>query len=120
MSPLPRCPPTQKKIGRRRQSRRSNLSVHLGCTITLQILYVPQVQVHPKRHSRPSVEMHCLQELQYQMKKNADPLNVEQVANDVVHPITQETITNHSKLISDPVAREIWLEALAKELGRLA
>ena len=38
----------------------------------------------------------------------------------VVHPVTKETITNYRKLIEDPITREIWLEAMAKELGRLA
>ena len=42
------------------------------------------------------------------------------MANGVVHPITKETITNYKKLISDPILRDIWMRAMAKELGRLA
>ena len=36
-----------------------------------------------------------LQELQWMMETKADPLNMEQVANGVVHPVTQETITKY-------------------------
>ena len=51
---------------------------------------------------------------------HAEKLGLEHVANGVVHPVTKETITNYKKLIKDPITREIWLEAMAKELGRLA
>ena len=53
------------------------------------------------------------------MQKNADPLDIEQAASGVVHPVTNETITNYKKLINNPVTRETWLEAFAKELRRL-
>ncbi len=46
--------------------------------------------------------------------EHAEELGFEHVANGVVHPITQETITNYKKLINNPVTREIWLEAIAK------
>ena len=52
--------------------------------------------------------------------KPAKELGVEHVANRVVHPVTKETITNYKKLISDPITCKIWLEAMAKELGRMA
>ena len=52
--------------------------------------------------------------------ERAEELGLEHVANGVVHPVTQETITNYKKLIKDPITREIWLKAMAKELGRLA
>ena len=61
-----------------------------------------------------------LQELHWTMETKVDPLNMEQVANDVVHPVTQETITKYKKLIDDPLLRETWMKAMTKELGRLA
>ena len=60
-----------------------------------------------------------MQELQ-DIGNRAEELGIEHVCNGVVHPITKETITNYKKLINDPITREIWLEAIAKELGRLA
>ena len=48
---------------------------------------------------------------------NVDP---EHFANGVVHPVTKETITKYKKLIDDPLLRDTWLEAMCKELGRLA
>ena len=39
-----------------------------------------------------------LQELQRRKETKADPLNLEQVANGVVHPVTQETITKYKKV----------------------
>ena len=49
--------------------------------------------------------------------ENCDP---ERVANGVVHPVSKETITKYKKIISDPILRDTWLEAMCKELGRLA
>ena len=49
--------------------------------------------------------------------ENCDP---EHVANGVVHPVSKETITKYKKLIADPILRDTWLEAMCKELGRLA
>ena len=36
-----------------------------------------------------------LQDIQWRMETKADPLNLEQVANGVVHSVTQETITKY-------------------------
>ena len=52
--------------------------------------------------------------------KRAEELELEHVANGVVHPVTKETITNYKTLIKDPIMREVWMEAMAKELGHLA
>jgi len=41
------------------------------------------------------------------------------MANGVVHPITQETITKYEKLAHDPIMRDTWTKAMCKELGRL-
>ena len=45
---------------------------------------------------------------------------VEEVANGVVHPITNETIKKYQKLVDEPILRDVWLKAMCKELGRLA
>ncbi len=42
------------------------------------------------------------------------------MCNGVVHPITKETITKYAKLIADPILRDMWAAAMAKELYRLA
>ena len=42
------------------------------------------------------------------------------MANGVVHPITQETITKYEKLAQDPIMQDTWKKAMCKELGRLA
>ncbi len=42
------------------------------------------------------------------------------MANGVVHPTTNETMTKYSKIIAVPELHEVWLEAMCKELGRLA
>ena len=41
------------------------------------------------------------QELQQSMANNTNPSGLEEVANDVVHPVTKETITTYKKLIND-------------------
>jgi hypothetical protein len=41
------------------------------------------------------------------------------MANGVVHPITQETITKYEKLANNPVVKETRTKAMCKELGRL-
>ena len=48
------------------------------------------------------------------------PLNLEQAANDMVHPATKETITKSNKLIIGPATREVSMEAMTEELGQLA
>ena len=37
---------------------------------------------------------------------SATPTALEEVANDVAHPVTKETITKYKKLIEDPLLRE--------------
>ena len=44
---------------------------------------------------------------------------IEEVANDVVHPVTKETITKYQKLVDDPILCEIWEMAICVELDRL-
>ena len=61
-----------------------------------------------------------LDELKETVRINNVPVNIEEVANGVVHPVTKETITKYKKLISDPLLRDTWSKAMCKELGRLA
>ena len=46
--------------------------------------------------------------------------NIEEVANGVVHPITNKKITKYHKLIDQPLLREVWMKSMCVELGRLA
>jgi hypothetical protein len=47
-------------------------------------------------------------------------VDLEEVCNGVVHPVTKETITKYKKLIAEPLIRDVWMKAMCKELGRLA
>jgi hypothetical protein len=47
-------------------------------------------------------------------------INIKQVCNGVVHPITKETITKYTKLMDDPTLKDLWIPAMSKELHRLA
>ena len=47
-------------------------------------------------------------------------VNIEEVCNGVVHPITKETITKYTKLMDDPALKDLWVPAMSKELHRLA
>ncbi len=49
-----------------------------------------------------------------------DNILFDHMANGVVHPITQETITKYEKLTQDPIMQDTWTKAMCKELGRLA
>ena len=54
------------------------------------------------------------------LKINGDPNGIEHIANGVAHPVTKEITTKYQKLFSDPLLRDFWAEAMAKERGRLA
>ena len=43
--------------------------------------------------------------------------NIEEVANSVVHPFTNKTITKYHKLIDEPLLCEVWMKAMCVELG---
>jgi len=47
-------------------------------------------------------------------------IDVEEICNGVVYPITKETITKYEKLINAPALSEVWTKAMCRELGRLA
>ena len=61
-----------------------------------------------------------LEELSHMAGRNLDPVDTEQIANGVVHTVTNKTITKYKKLIADPVLRDDWMLGICKELGRLA
>jgi hypothetical protein len=43
-------------------------------------------------------------------------VEIKEYCNRVVHPVTKETITHYRKLIKDPLLRDLWLNAMNKEL----
>ena len=47
-------------------------------------------------------------------------IDLEEVCNGVVNPITKETLTNYKKVIACPELREVWMKAMCKELGNIA
>jgi hypothetical protein len=47
-------------------------------------------------------------------------IDIQQVCNGVLHPITKETITKYTKLMDDPVLKDLWVPAMSKELHCLA
>jgi hypothetical protein len=47
-------------------------------------------------------------------------IDIKEVRNGVVHPITKETITKYNKLMNDPALKDLWVPAMSKELHRLA
>eukprot|EP00804_Cyclotella_cryptica_P027664 CCRYP_010277-RA/>CCRYP_010277-RA protein AED:0.46 eAED:0.36 QI:0/0/0/1/0/0/3/0/688 len=49
-----------------------------------------------------------------------DNILLDHMANSVVHPITQETITKYEKLANDPTIHDVWMKGMCKELERLA
>ena len=61
-----------------------------------------------------------LEEPSHMAGKNVDPVKTEQIVNNVVHPVTNETITKYKKVITDPLLRDDWILGMCKELGRLA
>ena len=58
-----------------------------------------------------------LAEMKETVRLNEPPPDIEEVANGVVHPVTNETITKYQKIIADPLLRETWSKTMAKELG---
>jgi len=47
-------------------------------------------------------------------------INIEEVCNGIIHPITKETITKYTKLMNDPALKDLWVLAMSKELQHLA
>ena len=44
-------------------------------------------------------------------------VDIKEMANGVVHPTTNETMTKYAKIIEVPELDKVWLEAMCKELG---
>ena len=61
-----------------------------------------------------------LEETRCTVTVNDTPLEPEEVANGVVHPVTKKTITRYRQLVDDPIVREIWMKVMCKELRRLS
>jgi len=70
-----------------------------------------------KLHISPAIDLAALQESNLHF---GDDVDLQELCCGVVHPVTQETITKYQKLIKDPLLRDVWTRAMAKELGRLA
>ena len=47
-----------------------------------------------------------LEELSHMAGRNLDPVDIEQIANGVVHPVTKVTITKYNNRIADPILRD--------------
>jgi hypothetical protein len=47
-------------------------------------------------------------------------INIKEVCNGVVHPITKETVTKYNKLMNDPALKDLWVPSMSKELHQLA
>ena len=50
----------------------------------------------------------------------APPVDLEEMANGVVHPVSKETMTKYAKIIKVLELKDVWLAAMCKELGRIA
>ena len=46
-------------------------------------------------------------------------IDLKEVCNGVVHPITEDTLTNYKKVIACPQLRKLWMKAMCKELGNI-
>ena len=46
-------------------------------------------------------------------------IQLDHTCNGVVHPVTQETITKYETLANDPLLKDVWTQAMCKELGCL-
>ena len=72
-----------------------------------RFLYLKLQQAYPNRHYILSQQTRSYKSYNGEWRLcKADPLNFEQVANGVVHPVTQVTITKYKKLNDDPLLRE--------------
>jgi hypothetical protein len=43
-------------------------------------------------------------------------IDIKEVFNGVVHPITKETNTKYNKLMNDPALKDLWVPVMSKEL----
>jgi hypothetical protein len=47
-------------------------------------------------------------------------INIKEVCNDVIHPVTKETIMKYNNLMNNPDLKNLWVPAMSNELHRLA
>ena len=78
---------------------------------------IPDHLINNKMNISPAIDLEALQQSNLNVGSEVD---LDELCNGVVHPITKETITKYQKLIEDPMLRDDWIEAMCKELGRLA
>ena len=55
-----------------------------------------------------------LDKLKKRKVTNEHSLGAKEVANSVVHPVTNKTITKYNKLIADPLLQDVWSRAMSK------
>ena len=60
-----------------------------------------------------------LEEMRHAITVNDTPLEPEEIANDVVHPVTKETLKKHKQVVGGLLVRDLWSKAMCKELRRL-
>lgn len=77
---------------------------------------IPDHLINNKMNISPAIDLEALQQSNLNVGSEVD---LDKLCNGVVHPITKETITKYKKL-EDPMLRDDWIEAMCKELGRLA
>ena len=62
---------------------------------------VPDSLMESKLNMSPAIDLEAMK------KENLEPeLDLEELCNGVVHPVTNETITKYQKLIDDPLLRD--------------
>ena len=97
---------------------RKNVGMHASanpCGIKAETVYHLMGQ-----HIENTTNCFVPEKLQKQQATFEDNILLDHMANGVVHPITQETITKYEKLAKDPLMKNTWTKAMSKELGRLA
>ena len=78
---------------------------------------IPDHLINNKMNISPAIDLEALQQSNLNVGSEVD---LDELCNGVVHPITKETITKYKKLIEDPMLRDDWIEVMCKELERLA
>eukprot|EP00804_Cyclotella_cryptica_P000096 CCRYP_013745-RA/>CCRYP_013745-RA protein AED:0.43 eAED:0.43 QI:0/0/0/1/0/0/2/0/147 len=101
---------------------------HKSCQSNRQQINNHTVQ-HQQRHPQPrcgnTSYQHMPTRVHPNQTQNATTMfkseaQLEHMCNGVVHPVTQETITQYEKLANDPILQAVRTNPMCKELGRLA
>jgi hypothetical protein len=90
------------------------LSPHRTAKIAIQALYhvINLAFNNPPSYTVPHNFIQTHDQFQHD-------INIEEVCNGVVHPVTKETITKYTKLMDDSNLKDLWVPAMSKELHRL-